>query len=199
LTLPRSRCGALAGVVLAAALLAGCGGGLSAGPLDGGDGNTGFCGPALDRHRVFTAGDMAVIQNPGPSAVLDRASLSRQRALRLLDAWVVPVTGYPSAFGGVGNWDGIPTQRELGRAVQWRQRRPIDGARITRTYANGGAHQFVAFDLVFVVKLVARTGGFDAVDVYYHNQNGHYHLHITNSLGLAAPKDYSRYCGSPPQ
>ncbi len=149
MTLRRSRRVALAAVVLPAALLAGCGGGLSAGPLDGG------------------------------TEIL--GSVARR--------WI-----------GIGcSLPAIWSQRELGRAVQWHQRRSIDSAKISRTYANGGARQLIAFDLVFVVKLIGRTGGFDAVDVYYHNANGHYHLHITNSLGLAAPKDYSRYCGSPPQ
>lgn len=77
--------------------------------------------------------------------------------------------------------------------MQWRQRQPLDGATVPRTHANPGPHELLAVNLVFLVQMFGRVGGFDGIDVYYHNPAGHYHLHISNSLELTMPSD-TRAC-----
>jgi len=66
--------GVLAGAVLAAMLLGGCGGGspVDAGPFGNGGPPTGLCSPAENPDRVYTAGGIAVFTNAGPAAVISQ-------------------------------------------------------------------------------------------------------------------------------
>jgi hypothetical protein len=127
MTIRRTGWAAFAAVVLAAVPLAGCGGGhpVSTGPFgNGGDTATTLCGP-LSRGGVFTAGSIAAFRNSGPTAVIDRVSLSHLRGLQLLADYAVPIAGNE----GYGNLTGYPP-RDLSPGVLWSQRQRADGARI---------------------------------------------------------------------
>lgn len=186
MTLRRTAGAAFAAVTLAAMPLAGCGGGnpASTGPFgNGGDQATRLCGP-LEPGRVFTAGSIAAFRNSGPAAVVDKVSLTHLRGLQLLAGYAVPITGND----GYGNLTGYPP-RDLSPGILWPQRQRADGAHIPPSHG----HAYI--DLVLVVKLVRAPGSADGVDVYYHTQSGHYHLHIRNGLTLTA-KGTAQKCPS---
>jgi hypothetical protein len=175
----RRMAGAMAATLLAAMSLAGCGGGdpVNTGPFGNGGGVTeGWCSPAP--LKTYTAGGIAVIGNSGPAAVIDAVRLDHLRGLRLLATYVVPQTGRDE----FGDWNGIPSPRELPLGVQWSKRQRAQGARIPPE------HGLDVTDLVLVVRLVGKVGSASGIDVYYHTADGHYHLHLNHSLELVSAR-----------
>ncbi len=171
---------ALAAPVLAALLLAGCGGEHQAdpGPLKGGTGHNRLCGPLRPPQKVFTAGGIWQVTNSGPPAVLDKVTLARMRGLKILAAYAVLVTGHEE----YGNWLGYPAPRDAAAGVHWSTRQPADGARVPRRAGKD------VMNLVLVVKLLGTTGSADGLDIKYHTSRGHYRLYISNGLTLTTAR-----------
>jgi hypothetical protein len=170
--------GSLAAAALAAiTLLAGCGG-AGPGPFQNHDSPNGICGPLLSKNRVVTQGGEWSFTSTGPTAVIDKVSLSRSHGFRILGAWVIK-----GAYL-YGNWLGYPSPRQFwARQVraEWSHRQRAVGARIPPT-RNGNR-----IVLVVVIKLVARTGSANGFDVWYHTSSAHYHLHMIDTLLLWDP------------
>lgn len=183
-----TRCGAkrsaLAGAVLAAILLAGCGGGnhpVNTGPFGGRNyiGES-TCSLPLPPHGVFTTEPLA-FRNAGPTAMIDKLSFTHIHGLRLRAAYTVPNTGQG---GGYGDRAGPPPpQRDLPPGVLWSRRQRADGARIPPTPPKPAE-----VDLVLAIQLISATGTFSGIDLYYHTLDGHYHMHVDRSVTLRTKK-----------
>jgi hypothetical protein len=178
-----TQCGAirsaLAGVVLAAISLAGCGGGnpVNTGPFGGSDyiGES-TCSVPLPPHSVFTDSDLA-FTNAGPTAVIDKVSFTHIHGLQLLAAYTVPNTGQG---GGYGDRTGYPPpQRDLPPGVLWSRRQRADGATIPPTPPRPAE-----VNLVLVIQVTGASGTFSGIDLYYHTSDGQYHMHVDRALTL---------------
>jgi hypothetical protein len=172
---------ALAGAVLVAIALVGCGGAnpvnVNTGPF-GGKNYIGesTCSVPLPPHGVFTSGDLA-FRNSGPAAEIDKVSFTHVHGLRLRVAYTVPVTGQG---GGYGDRAGPPPpERDLSPGVLWSRRQRANGAHIPPTPPKPAE-----VTLVLVIQLTGATGTFSGIDLYYHTSGGQYHMHVDRSVTL---------------
>ncbi len=168
---------ALAGAVLAAISLAGCGGGnpVNSGPFGGSNySGEGTCSDPLPPHSVFTDSDLA-FRNAGPAAMIDKVGFTHIRGLRLVAAYTVLNL---EQGGGFGDAPGYPPPRDLARGILWSQRQRADGAHIPPTPKSDEV------DLVLVMQLTSASGTFSGLDLYYHTPDGHYHMQVDRSLTL---------------
>lgn len=118
----------LAGVLLvASALLAGCASGAAAntGPF----GNGGTYGEEcvfIPHGAVLSYGFEEFRNSGGATATVDKVALANSRGIRMLAAYVVPITGHDL----YGVLFGYPPSAHLPHGVQWSQRQRADGATI---------------------------------------------------------------------
>ena len=159
-----------ASAVVAAAVavcLAGCSSGIifNSGPLGGQDGTGITCAPTVGWRGVVTYG--SIFANSSASHVfIDKVSLADPRGLRMLAAYVVPVTG-DSIIGFV---QGYPSGKLLPSDEPWSQRQRADGAIVK--HSRGQA----VTSLLAVFKPTRNPGWARGINIYYHSSDGQRHL-----------------------
>lgn len=159
----------LAAAATAAGLcLAGCSSDVifNAGPL-GGVGSTGInCAPVLGRGGVLSYGSIA-FSNASTSPVhIDKVSLAEPRGLRMLAAYVVPITGTLL----YGLLQGYPPEKRLPPGIQWSERQPADGATIKHSRSQD------SYNLIAVLKPTRNPGWARGINIYYHSSDGQRYL-----------------------
>ena len=99
---------------------------VSGGPLSGGSEQGTECGPVPHGGVLSYGGTALEYSGTGPADVTS-VTLASPHDLRLLAAWVLPVTGEASLYGVRAGWPPAPG---LPAGTGWAQRQPADGARI---------------------------------------------------------------------
>lgn len=153
--------------ILAAALLASCANAINTGPFGNGGGQGGICSP-VGPGGVLSYGGQE-FRNSGPdTGFIDKVTLYRPRELRLVAAYVVPITGRDL----YGNWVGYPPAARAVKqpGVQWAQRQRADSARIPPAHGHG------VTNLLLVLKPTGKVGTAQGIDVYYREAGQLYHL-----------------------
>jgi len=152
-------------VSLVALLAAACSGpAVNTGPLGNG-GQPGSICARLHQGQVLSYGIIG-LQNMGSSpAVIEKVSLMGARHLRLVAAYVVPITGHM----GYGVWDGYPPPPRRQRGVEWSHRQVARGARLP-------ANRSSLADLVEVLQPLGPVGTARATDVFYREGGTQYHM-----------------------
>jgi hypothetical protein len=137
--------------------LAGCSAALNGpGPLSAGDTSGQECGPVA-RGQVLSDGFEA-LQNSGTKpAIITAVSLANPHDLKLVTAWVIPITG--TDLYGVRA--GYPPAAGLDPGVEWSRRELAAGASIPRLVGQ----QVV--NLLLVLKPAASTGTASGVRISY--------------------------------
>lgn len=161
------------------ALLAGCSTGLK---TDGPFGRSSTsriatqCFPV--RHNgVGTFGGLSFGNNGGPARI-DKVTLVNARHLRIVAAWVVPVTGDDL----LGVFDGFPPDGTGGfpgpppEGVHWAERQRAEGATIPHMPGQS------TINLVLVLKPSGRQGTASTEDVYYQSGGTHYLLDLAVAI-----------------
>jgi len=159
---------------LALLLTAAC---TSSGPAtDGPFGSTiqssgGFCVPVARPGEVgYDAYEE--FPNTGGRATIDKVRLMHPRHLRLVAAWVLPISD-PGQRIGLGA--GYPTASRIHADVpgaRWDLRRRIPGAVVQHTPGQQ------TIELLIVAKPLGKFGTSTAVDLYYESAGTHYLLHF---------------------
>ena len=167
-----ARHGWAATTLLAAALLAGCSSGpaMNTGPFGNG-GTPGEECVEVPAGKVLSYGFEA-FSNSGPPATIERAGLADPHGLRVLAAYVVPVTGTDL----YGVWFGYPPMAHVPAGVRWAQRQRAGGANVPHSRGRD------VTNVLLVIKPIARTGSARGVDVYYRSGGQHYHLRTATRL-----------------
>ena len=174
----------LASVLLASVLLASCASSSrpNYGPLGiGFSGNGGAVGTeCLPVHPggVVSFGFEPLV-NRGTAVTVTKVDLADPRGLRVLQAWIVPITGNDL----YGVLDGYPPAAHIPSGVHWEQRQRADGAIIPHTH---GRH---VANLVLVLRPLKKAASAAGVNVYYKESGKSYHLqtHIGIVLMTAKP------------
>jgi hypothetical protein len=168
----------LAGIVLTASFLAGCAGAVGNENNKGPFGNGGDPGELC---TVATPGGVASygteeFSNSGPAtAVIQKVSLSDPHNLRMLAAYVVPITGNDL----YGIWRGFPSAiAEHQPGVQWSERQWADGARVSHSRGH------VVTNLVIVLKPVGKTGTAKGIEVHYRESSQQYVLRTSEGIEI---------------
>ncbi len=167
----------LAGTLLAAGvLLAGCASdpAVNAGPF----GNGGIYGEecaSVPPGKVLSYGFDEFRNSGSGTATIDKVALADSRGIRILAAYVVPITGHEL----YGVLFGYPPAAHLPQGVQWAQRQRADGATVPRSR---GSHDVT--NLVLVLRPTAKTGWARGIDVYYRESGQQYHLLTATRIRL---------------
>lgn len=97
---------------------------------------------------------------------IDKVSLADSSGLRLLAAYVVPITGTDL----YGLLQGYPPGKSLPRGIQWQERQRADGATIRPT----PRHQ--DNNLIAILKTTKNPGWARGINIYYHSSDGKRYL-----------------------
>lgn len=157
------RIAAIAAVILMASS---CGGdpAVNSGPLgDGGDPG-GICVP-IRPGQVESWGITELINTGRSNAVIETTRLDSARRLRIVDAYVVPITG-PQEYG---SWFGYPPA-PYQRGVEWSQRTRAKGARVPPR--SGSRHA----DLLIVLQPAGPVAKARGITVLYREGGTQYEL-----------------------
>lgn len=167
-----------AAALLAGALLASCASAsANYGPLaSGGLGAGQECIP-VPPGGVVSYGFQA-FSNPGSAATVTKVDLAEPRNLRILQAWIVPVTGHDL----YGVLDGYPPDGHLPRGVQWAQRQSADGAVIPHLQGPDVAN------LVLVLEPLAKVATAAGVNVSYTEAGTSYQLQTHFAIQVVTAK-----------
>jgi hypothetical protein len=168
-----------------ALLLAGCGSGLNTtdGPFGRSATHAGDFGECLGlpRGSVATFGATSFSNSGAGQEKIEKVTLVGPHDLRLLTAWVVPVTGTTL----IGDFGGYPPNGMKGYSFpslppgwQWEQRQRADGAVIPHTPGHD------AINLLLVVKASGAEGTMKDVYVYYESGSTHYRLDLSFFIQL---------------
>lgn len=148
--------------------LAGCSSGVifNSGPL-GGQGSTGInCAPVDGRGGVLSYGFIEFANSSASPVVITKVSLADPRGLRMLAAYVVPITG-DTLYGLL---QGYPPAKHLPSGVQWPERQRADGAIIEHSRGQD------VTNLVAVLKPTRNPGWARGINIYYHSSGGQRYL-----------------------
>ncbi len=110
--------------------------------------------------------------NRDGKAIIDKVVLAHARHLRLVAAWVLPIS---NSREGVGVGGGYPTASSVASdapGTRWDLRQPIRGAVVRHT------HGQESINLVIVAKPSGKVGTSTAVDLYYEAAGTRYLLHF---------------------
>jgi hypothetical protein len=154
--------------VAIAVCLAGCSSGVTfnSGPL-GGPGQTGIeCAPTVGPGGVVSYGTIEFANSDASPVVITSVSLADPRGLRLLAAYIVPVTGYTIS----GFVQGYPPSRFMPTDEHWSQRQRADGAVIKHSRRPN------LFNLIAVLKPTRGPGWAKGINIYYHSSSGQRYL-----------------------
>jgi hypothetical protein len=169
----------LAGVLLVGGvLLAGCTSGASSAAVNTGPfGNGGTYGEEcipVPRGGVVSYGFDEFSNSGDATATVNKVALANSRGIRMLAAYVVPITGnelYGVLFG-------YPPAAHIPQGVQWPQRQRADGATIPRSRGHD------VINLVLVLQPTAKAGWSRGIDVYYRESGQQYHLLTATRIRL---------------
>jgi len=163
------------GLACGLALLAVCSStnAVNTGPFGGGGDTGALCVP-VGRGGVLSYG-LDTFTNTGGTATIERVALTDPHDLRILAAYVVPVTG-TIAYGVLS---GYPPARNLPPGVQWDRRQRANGAVIPHSPGT-------QYNLVLVLKPAGEKGTARSVDVFYRAAGQEYHLQTTTSIKVLA-------------
>jgi hypothetical protein len=169
--------GRLAAVLLAAVLLAGCTGpAVNTGPFRGG-GDPGEECASIPPGGVLGYGFEEFRNGGSATATIDKVALTDPRGLRIVAAYVVPVSGH-ILYGVQPGWP--PAYIPPG--FHWPQREKAVGARIPPS----PGHDVI--NLLLVLKPTGRVGTARSVDVYYRASGQDYHLRTVTSIRVIAAR-----------
>lgn len=177
---PGSASRRLAGACLCAGLLAG---GLLAGCASGNAVNTGPFGNGgvwgeecvpVPRGGVLSYGGDEFRNGGAATATVSKVALADPRGMRMLAAYVVPVTGHEL----YGVRPGYPPAAHLPRGVGWSRRQQASGATIPRSRGHD------VTNLVLVLTPTAKVGWARGIDVYYRESGQQYHLRTATRIRL---------------
>jgi hypothetical protein len=161
------RAPAIAMVALVGCLV-GCTSGFTfnSGPL-GGQGSTGInCAPVDGRGGVLSYGFIEFTNSSASPVTITKVSLADPRGLRMLAAYVVPITG-DTLYGLL---QGYPPAKRLPSGVQWSERQRPNGAVIKHSPG------YDVINLVAVLKPTRNPGWARGIDIYYHSSDGQRYL-----------------------
>ena len=158
-------------------LLAGCvGNAVNTGPFGNGGSPSGEC-VSLPMGGVLSYG-FEEFRNRGQStAVISKIALDDAHGIRMLAAYIIPITGYDL----YGVRDGYPPVRPLPPGVQWARRQAADGARIPplpRSKSN------IVNNILLVLRRTAAKGTARGVDVHYIEAGQRYYLRTNSTITL---------------
>ena len=163
-----SRQASAIAAVAIAVCLAGCSSGVifNSGPL-GGQGSTGInCAPVNGRGGVVSYGTIEFANSSASPVFITKVSLADPRGLRMLAAYVVPVTG-DSISGFV---QGYPSAKRMPSGELWSERQRADGATIEHSRGQD------VTNLIAVLKPARNPGWARGINIYYHSSNGQQYL-----------------------
>lgn len=112
--------------------------------------------------------------NSGGRLTITKVGLADDHDIRILRAWLVPLTGNDS----YGVYDGYPPVRHLAPGVQWQQRRHADGAVVPHSRPQQ------LTNVVLVLKPLKKLATALAVIIYYKDSGRTYHLEFITSIRL---------------
>lgn len=137
----------------------------------------GYCLPVARPGEVAYDGTEE-FPNTGGRATIDKVKLVHPRHLRLIAAWVLPISD-PSQRIGLGA--GYPTASRLKAhsAARWDLRQRIPGAVVQHTPGQQ------TIELLIVAKPLAKFGSSTAVDLYYESAGTHYLLHFPYGFSIS--------------
>ncbi|HYV78547.1 MAG TPA: hypothetical protein VE979_10505 [Streptosporangiaceae bacterium] len=163
------------GLACGLALLAACSSApaVNTGPFGGGGDSSSLCVP-VGRGGVLSYG-LNAFTNTGGTARIERVALTDPHDLRIVAAYVVPVTG--NTLYGV--LSGYPPARGLPADVQWDRRQRANGAAIPHSRG-------IQYNLVLVLKPAGTKGTARSVDVFYRAAGQDYHLQTTTRIEVLA-------------
>jgi len=157
---------------------------LDTGPLGNGGQPGVECDPVHNSTQSLTNGFTALSNSSTSPVVIDRVALDDPQHLRLLGAYIVPITGHTL----IGDWAAFPpTASELALApgAEWAQRVAAAGARIGPDRPN----QVV--NLIVVVKPEGPAGTTKGLDIYYSGGGTQYHMLTTTQFRVVvSPPDH---------
>jgi hypothetical protein len=116
--------------------------------------------------QVVADGINAINNRESATAVIDRVGLVSPQRLRILAAYVVPITGHVL----YGAQPGDPPIPGAPPGFQWGERQQAEGARVPHT---SGYH---VMSLLLVLSTHGSRSTDKGVDVWYHVGGQHYHL-----------------------
>jgi len=173
-------------IVTAAAgctLLAGCSGGNAANTVNTGPfGNGGTPGTEcvrLSPGNVLSYGFEEFSNNGTSQAVINKVALADAHGLRVLAAYVVPITGHIL----YGVLQGYPPARHLDAGVQWAERQKANGARIPPSHGHD------VNNLVLVLQPTVKLGSARGIEVFYSEAGQQYDLRTATRvvISVSAP------------
>ena len=151
-----------------AVFLPGCSSGVifNSGPL-GGQGSTGInCAPTTGWGGVVSYGTIEFANTSASPVLITKVSLADPHGLRMLAAYVVPVTGtYISGFV-----QGYPPGKLMPSDEHWAQCQRADGATIKHSRGRG------VTNLIAVLKPTRNPGWARGINIYYHSGGQRYLL-----------------------
>jgi hypothetical protein len=162
---------------LALLLTAAC---TSSGPAtDGPFGSTikssgGLCLPVARPGEVAYDG-FEEFPNTGGTATISKVKLVHPRHLRLVAAWVLPLSNSGQRIERIGLGAGFPTASRIhafAPDARWDLRQRIPGAVVRHTPGQQ------TIELLIVAKPLGKFGTSTAVDLYYESAGTHYLLHF---------------------
>jgi hypothetical protein len=139
------------------------------------------------RNGVGTFGLLSFGNSGGPVR-LDKVTLAGAHQLRIVAAWVVPITGTDL----LGVFNGYPPNGDKGSApplspgVQWRHRQRVAGAVIPHIRGRD------AMNLVLVLKPSGRQGTVRSEYIYYHSASTRYLLNPGVGIQLFNGDEHGR-------
>jgi hypothetical protein len=163
-------------IIVVCTLITGCGSdnAVNTGPFGNGGEPGSECAGSIPVGRVVTYGFNEFANTAKGTATISKLTLSDSHGLKMLQAWIVPITGY-DLYGVV---NGYPPEPDLPAGVQWEQRQRPDGARIPESKGH------LVYNILVVLKLTARKGTARGIDIYYSDGGQQYHLRTTTSIQL---------------
>lgn len=171
---------------LTACLLAACSSHLEAGPF-GPRGTPGSeCAP-VPRGGVLSFGFEAFRNQGHQAATISKITLNTPHSLRLIDAWVIPITG-DDLYGVLS---GYPPVKHIQPGVQWAERQRASGA----TVAPGSGPSNRMTNVLAVLKPVHQTGWAQGLNVYYHVGGTQYLFRTTTKI-IVWTLGSKPHCGS---
>jgi hypothetical protein len=157
--------------LLAAVLLAGCAApAVNTGPFHGG-GNPGAECASIPAGGVLGYGFEEFRNSGSATATIEKVALTDPRGLRILTAYVVPVSGH-ILYGVQPGWP--PSYIPPG--FLWPQREKAAGARISPSHGHD------VINLLLVLKPTGQVGTARSVDVFYRVSGQDYHLRTATSI-----------------
>ncbi len=158
-----SRIARAAALAAAALLATSCAASVNTGPLGKGGTSGGICQPVRPG-QVVSWGQTDLFNTGSSDAIIESVSLVQPQHVRLIAAYVVPITGLLD----YGDWNGPPQRVPHLAGVQWARHTRARGAHVPPR------HGLPHADLVAVLKPTARVAKALALRVRYREAGTQY-------------------------